>query len=379
MNARTGTAEAWRDALALATLLRDCAASGVERRALHLRLSALPRDGREDRHRHLLREAMAPVLRPTRARLFTLPGGDLVALSPPPGEHLAEAREALARLLPEALLDTHAALLRLPAEAATLLTAVETALGLDARPPAEAPPPALPPPSATELETALRGLRHADLAAHLRRRPQWRLGPGEEEPRPAEEALRLDAEGLWRLLLPGTAPTPSQRRRFRHEAERRALAGLARPEEARQLGPLLLSLSLAVLEEGEFLRLEALLGPLGRADLAVAVPMEDALAEPGRLARLRRFAGARGWALGLDAVTPAQCRSLPLARQGFPLLRLRFEPALLALGAAERAALDASLPEARDGIVLLDADRPAAVAWGWRRGITRFCGALFLG
>lgn len=93
MNARTGTAETWRDALALATLLRDCAASGVERRALHLRLSALPRDGREDRHRHLLREAMAPVLRPTRARLFILPDGDLVALSPPPGEHLAEARE----------------------------------------------------------------------------------------------------------------------------------------------------------------------------------------------------------------------------------------------------------------------------------------------
>ncbi|WP_207538954.1 hypothetical protein [Sabulicella rubraurantiaca] len=379
MTARTGTAEAWRDALALATLMRDCAASGVERRALHLRLSALPRDWREDRHRHLLREAMAPVLRPTRARLFTLPGGDLVALSPPPGEHLAEAREALARLLPEALLDTHAALLRLPAEAATLLTAVEAALGLDAKPAPPEEPRTLPSPAQPELEAALRGLRHADLTAHLRRRPQWRLGPGEEEPRLAEEALELDTEGLWRLLLPGTAPTPVQRRRFRCQAERRALAGLARPEEARQFGPITLSLSLAALEEAEFLRLEALLGPLGRRDLAVAVPVEDALEEPGPLARLRRFAGVRGWTLGLDAVTPGQCLALPLAKQDFPLLRLRFEPSLLSLGAAERAALDASLPSEREGIVLLDADRPAAIAWGWRRGITRFSGALFRG
>ena len=86
---------ALRDAMALATLARDCVTSGVERRALHVRLSLVPARLREPRHERMVREALAPMLRPTRARLYELPGGDLVALSPPPGEHLDEVRRNL--------------------------------------------------------------------------------------------------------------------------------------------------------------------------------------------------------------------------------------------------------------------------------------------
>ena len=148
------TSEAWdgtaalRDAMALASLARDCVTSGVERRVLHVRLSLVPARLREARHQRLVREALAPLLRPTRARLYELPGGDLVALSPPPAEHLDETRLALSRLLPEIPTETLLPVLRLPAEAARLLTLVEASLGLDATMAEEpaAAPSTFPPP-----------------------------------------------------------------------------------------------------------------------------------------------------------------------------------------------------------------------------------------
>ena len=360
-----------REALALAALARDCVASGVERRALHLPLSRLPPGLREPRHRRLLDEAIAPLLRPTRARLFALPGGDLVALAPPPGAHLAEVREALARLLPPGFA---LPLLRLPAEAAALLAAVEAALGLDAAPLPPVPEPR-PPASPAALEAALRALATAEVGAHLRRRPIGHLAPGAEEAEPEAREIRVEAAGLGELLLPGLDPGPA----FRLAAERRMLAGLARPEEVRSLGPICLPLGLATLESAEFLRLERALGPRGRPLLDACVPLPEALAEPGRFALLRRFAAARGWTLGLDAVPPEALAALPLRDLGLPLLRLRFEAGLLRAGAAARAALAAGLPEDRATLVLLGADTPAAIAWGWQRGITRFAGRLLRG
>lgn len=231
-----------RDAVALAALARDCAASGVERRALHLPLSRLPAELRGARHRRLLDETIAPLLRPTRARVFALPGGDLVALSPPPGEHLAAVRDALARLLPPGFAPP---LLRLPAEAAALLAVVEEALGLDAAPAAPAP-------------------RRA-----RRRRPR-RAGRGAAHPR-HRRRRRPPAP-------PPDLPPPPRRRR--------AGAGSA--------------------------------------------------GDPRRDGGAGRAAAAR-----------------PRARPG--------------------------LPEDRATLVLLGADTPAAIAWGWQRGITRFSGRLMRG
>jgi hypothetical protein len=360
-----------RDAVALAALARDCAASGVERRALHLPLSRLPAELRGARHRRLLDETIAPLLRPTRARVFALPGGDLVALSPPPGEHLAAVRDALARLLPPGFAPP---LLRLPAEAAALLAVVEEALGLDAAPAAPAPDGrAAAAPAA--LEGALRTLATADVAAHLRRRPICRLPLGAAEPEPEAQEIRVATAELGALLLPGLEPGPA----FAGAAERRMLAALARPEEVRALGPMALPLGLGALGSAEFLRLEGLLGPRGRPQLAVAVPLAEALEEPAHFAFARRFAAARGWTLGLDAVPPAALATLPLGRLGLPLIRLRFAPELLRADAPARAGLDAGLPEDRATLVLLGADTPAAIAWGWQRGITRFSGRLMRG
>ncbi|MEI6158339.1 MAG: hypothetical protein WCP77_00785 [Roseococcus sp.] len=389
MNLITPTEAAWdgsaalRDATALAALARDCVASGVERRALLVRLSLVPQRLREPRHQRMVRETLAPLLRPTRARLYELPGGDLVALSPPPGEHLDEVRRSLARLLPEIPAETLLPVLRLPAEAARLLTLVEAALGLDDAPPAaeSTAPSGLPPPAAAELDAAQRALVTANLTAFLRRQGIWRLTSGDEQPQPLWIELRTHVPDVAAALLPGRdiAAAPALARRFRQATERRMLAELARPQEARQLGDACLPLSLGSVMETEFLRLDSLLGPHGRGRLLVAVAATEALADPGGFDLLRRLSILRGWTLALDEMEPALLRLLPAHRLDCAMLRLRFRPQMLASDAAARASLDAALPEDRNRVILTGADTPAAIAWGWQRGITRFMGRVLEG
>lgn len=371
---------ALRDATALAALARDCVTSGVERRALHVRLSLLPPRLREPRHERLVREALAPLLRPTRARLYELPGGDLVALSPPPGEHLDEVRRSLARLLPEIPVDTLLPVLRLPAEAARLLTLVEAALGLDDMPPEALPtlPSGRPPPAAADLDSAQRALLTANLAAFLRRQGIWRLAAGDEQPTPLWTELRPFLPDLAAALLPGRdlAAAPHLARRFRHMAERRMLAELGHPPEARQLGEACLPLSLASALEAEFLRLEGLLGPVGRARLLVCIPAADLLADPAGFALLQRLALERGWGLALDDPEPG---FLPTGGLPGLTVRLRFAPGMLAGDPEARARLDAALPADRGRVILTGAETPAAIAWGWQRGITRFMGRVLEG
>lgn len=367
-----------RDAQALATLARECVASGVERRALYLRLSLLPAQLREPRHLRLVREALAPVLRPTRARLYELPGGDLAVLSPPPGEHLEEVRRGLSRLMPEIAADTLLPTLRLPAEAARLLALVEATLGLDGTVSTPDPDPGMPPPSGAEMDAALRALATSNLASFLRRQTLWRLASGDEQAQPVRVELRPHVPDVAAALLPGRslAATPGYARLFRHAAERRMLADLARPQEARTLGEACLPLGLGAVTEAEFLRLDAVLGPQGRGHLMVCVPAEELLADPAGFALVHGLSQRRGWRLGLDEMEPALLPLLPAHRLDLPMLRLRFRPELLSGGGALRAAVDAALPADRSRVVLLGADTPVAIAWAWQRGITHFTGRV---
>nr|WP_314074008.1 hypothetical protein [uncultured Roseococcus sp.] len=368
-----------RDAMGLVTLARECVASGVERRALYLRLSLLPARLRDPRHHRLVREVLAPVLRPTRARLYELPGGDLVVLSPPPGEHLDEVRKSVCRVLPEMARDSAMPLLRLPAESARMLSLLEASLGLQALPvAAQEIAAALPFPSAAEMDAALRALATANLSAYLRRQTIWRLVAGDEEPQPIWTELRPHVPNIAAALLPGRALAahPAFARRFRHAAERRILAELSRPEEARKLGAACLPLGLGTVTEAEFLRLEAVLGPRGRRDLVVCIPVEEMLLDPTGFALARELADRRGWRLGLDEMEPELLPLLPASRLDLPLLRLRFRPQLVSGDGALRATWDAALPADRSRIVLVGADAPVAVAWAWQRGITLFGGRV---
>lgn len=374
---------ALRDAMALAALARDCVASGVERRALHVRLSMVSPKLREARHQRLVREALAPVLRPTRARLYELPDGDLVALSPPPGEHLDEVRASIARLLPEIPMDTLLPVLRLPAEAARLLAVVEAALGLQLAEQvcAVEAKRTLPPPSAAEVEAALRALTTANLTSFLRHRHIWQLGAGDDEPQRICTELRPHVPDVASVLLPGRAlsASPALERRFRQATERRMLAELARPAEVRALAQTCLPLSLGAVMEPEFLRLDAVLGPTGRGRLLVCISASDLLVDPDGFEMVRRLAAQRGWRLGLDDVEPAMLEFLPASRLDLAVIRLRFRPEMLSADARARDALDAALPEDRSRVILIGTDAPIAIAWAWQRSISRFMGRLLEG
>jgi hypothetical protein len=359
------------DALALAQLVREAVAAEVPRQALHQRLSRLAPRMRRGHHRRLLREALEPALRPVRSRLFELPNGDLVAVAPPGGRHLRDAEAVLAILLGEEAAEAPLhAVLDLPRDAAALLAAVEDSLGPPPVPrPRPAPGSGFTPADLAALEAALRG---TGLARFLRRHPVCRLARAGEGPR---EGPVLEWEE-WRLawpelraemapaLDPGAAPWLA--RRLRRLLDRRLLAELARPEEARQRGPLGLSLAAASLGEAAFLRLDALLDAATRAATVLALPAEDALAAPEDFAFARDFALARGYRLALDLPGPELLAACPPDRMGVALLRLPWSPGLAALAPA--------LPPGR--VVLTGADRAAAIGWGWEAGVTLFEGRL---
>lgn len=356
------------DALALSQLVRETVAAEVPRQALHLRLSRLAPQLRRGHHRRLLREALEPALRPVRSRLFELPNGDLVAVAPPGGRHLREAEAVLAILLGEeaATEGPLHAVLNLPRDAAALLAAVEDSLGPPADPRLRpAAPAGFSPAELAGLEQALRG---AGLARFLRRRPVCHLVRGGDGPALEWEEWRLAWPELRAVLAPTVEPAaaPWLGRRLRRLLDHRLLAELARPEEARRRGPLGLCLAAATLGEAAFLRLDALLDAPTRAATVLALPAEDALAAPDDFAYARDFARARGYRLALDLPGPELLAALPIDQVGVELLRLPWSPALAALAPA--------LPAGR--VVLVGADRAAAIGWGWEAGVTLFEGRL---
>lgn len=358
------------DALALAHFLREAVAAGTVREVLHLRLGTLTDRMRQTHHHRLVRDALAPLMRPTRARVFELPNGDIVAIAPPEGRHLGEVQEALGTLFAaEGAMPF--ARRRLPEEAAALLAAVEESL----TPGQSAPRWPVPkedgaPISAADLVALERGLGHASLARFLVRRPVCRLAPGEAGPEVAWEDWSLDWAELCATLMPGADPAlaPALFRRLRRLADRRLLNELARPEDARRLGPAGLSLAPETVAEPEFLRFDAVLGPERRGRMTVSFAAGDALADPAGFAFARDFCRLRGWRVALDLAAPALLPALPLEGLQVDLLRLRWSAALPAFAAA--------LPQDRAAVVLAGADRAVAIGWGWEAGITLFEGRL---
>jgi hypothetical protein len=357
------------DALALAQLLRDSLAAGAEREALHLRLSELPAQLRVGPRRELLDAALAPALQPARSRLFALPNGDLVAISPRQGAPMRQAQRALGALLG---MPSAAPLLALPRDTLTLMAAVDAAIAADVPIPPRSkdttPDPAAP-FTIDDLAALERALQTADLSFFLQTRPVNRLVPG-SPPTPAWEELRLDWPALRAALRldsdPATAPCLG--RRLRRRIEQRLLASMADPLELRQRGPIGLCLSAATLGEPAFLHIDALFGAAQRARVVIALPIADLLADAEGFAFARRFLRVRGYRVALDCRGARDLALLTAATLGDDLLRLPWAPDLPA-----QAAL---LPPNRGQVVLMGADRPAALGWGWEEGISLFEGRL---
>lgn len=384
------------EAMALVALVRDTVAAGVQRQALLLRLSALRRD-RRARHAGLLREALAPLRRHPRIRVTTLPNGDVIAVGGAWAKQLDTAYDALRAMLEEELAPVGTGewaaagplvrRLRLPEEAVAVLAAVETALGLTAAEAAAtgdagfgfpAVQPLRMPLDGASLAAAERALATVDLTPFLRRQTICRLprkdGAG---PELLWEERRVSLPEVAAALLPWADldAAPRLAHRLRRALDRRLLAGLARPEELRDLRrPLLLPLALDSVTAPEFLRFDALLPSGLRAEggLAVALPAEDVLRDPAGYAFARDFLCLRGHRVVLDLPAPALAALLPVVRARFDLLRLD-GPAAQAAARSRAAALLAAEPER---VVLAGVERSSTIAWGWEMGITLFQGRL---
>jgi hypothetical protein len=352
----------------LAALVREASAAGARRELLCLRLSALPARLRRPHHRRLLEQALAPLRGSGRLRRFDLPNGDMVAAALPPALLLDRLRLELAGLLEED--DFGAVLLRhaLPEDAPAVLALIEESLGLGGGA-AEAAPAGRPldVPALARLE---RDLAMADVTPFHRCQMVCRLTPGGEA-EPVWEDDRLMPDRLLAALAPGLQPAgaPGLRARLRRLLDARQMAELTRPAEAARIRPRAIAPALASLASPAFERLDAALPMAARQALLLLLDPRDILDDPPAFARASDFALRRGYRLGLDAAAPAQLALLPPERLGIGTIRLVWSRALMADPAVEALA-------ARHRLVLAGADRPAAVAWGWERGISLFQGKV---
>lgn len=368
-------------AIELAVLVRDAVACGAEREVLLLRLSGLTAAQRRGHHRRLIEDVWYPLRRATRAQVFDLPNGDAVAVEAPPAKHLARIRAAFGEMLEGqegVTVDGLLQQLRLPHQAAAVMALVESVLGLvgDA-PPAQSTGgrPAL---DLAAVQAAEQALAMADIEPVLRRGWACRLEPGGGAPEPCWEERRIDMAALCAAVLPDHDPdaAPELYRRLRCAADRRLLAGLARPDMLRRQRDRCLSLTPEAVLSQEFLRLDTLLPAALRARLTIAMPIADVLADPEGFAPLQADLLGRGLRLALEIDAAAEPPLIRVAAAGFDLLCLGWSADLPTLGSPEARALADALPRDRNRMVLTGVDRPAAIAWGWEMGFRLFSGRL---
>ena len=322
----------------------------------------------------------------SRIRLFSLPNADIVAVAPVGTERLREAEAALRTLLfSEEEKALPVARLRLPEQAAALFAAVETALVPDlAMSPPRRPTEAAPVRGGQDaagftteaLASMERGLAGADLSAFLRQRPVCRLGPDDAGPEVAWRTWRVSLRAVFAALAPpGAAADPAAcppwlLRRLRRTLDRRLLAALARHDRAAGLGAAALCLLPESVGTPEFARFAEALGPVGRAQVLIGMRAEDILADPEGFATARDGCRAKGFRTALMDAEAAMLPLLPPHRLDLHRVQLRWSPELPAAVAA------ASLPAARDAVVLSGTDSAAAIGWGWGQGIALFEGRL---
>jgi hypothetical protein len=365
-----------RAAVDLSALVRDSLTADAAREVLHLRLDGLAPTLRRPQHRRQLRDALMAALGVVRAQVFDLPNGDIVTVARPPATSLDGAEAALRDALPDAAAPA-VIRLRLPEDAARLLTTVAESLGLE---PGEAPRPARPPLAgppldSTALAAAEAALNAADLEGVTTAQAVCRIDPDSGMPEPLWQDRRIAWPALTALVLPGCDldAAPGLSRRLARVAEARVLAELARPVAQRLWRPIGMPLAPATLEGPAFTRFAAAL-PAGRhGETTVAIRPTDVLADPGLPARLAPLLRGRGFRFALDDAAPSLFALLPPGRLGVDVIRLRWSPAL---PGAVPPALAALLAEAPERVVLTGIDRPAAIAWGWEVGLRLFQGPL---
>jgi hypothetical protein len=309
----------------LEALALEAAAAGVRREALMLRLSALPPELALPHHQRLALEALEPLDRADRARLFVLPNGDAAMVwRGAAAEALASALAQLRHLFAghEPLVDGLARHVRLPEDAAAL-----AAFATSSRRPA--PTPATPRPPRRALDLAALGaleaaLAQADLTRFARRRAvcapaetggAWRL---------AWERRSFDLDELADALLPDRdlAAEPWLLRRLGATLDRRMMALLAAPRELDGAPGFGVALGIGAVLSPAFLRFDAALPARLRGRVAIEFRADDMLEDTGAYLFARDFARARGFRVVVGPVEAGMAACFAPAATGADLLRL---------------------------------------------------------
>ncbi len=360
---------------ALRDLVRDCAASGVERRVLLLCTDLLPQWLTQPHHLRLMRDALDPLLSAERARLHDLPTGRLAVswrgLAP---ALLQRSLDALEHLLGAGCIGPVARslvrLFDLPQDGAALLAAAGHEDDAEAAPrhwrAVPAAPPRVPLDAAT-LAAMERHLAAADMTRFARREPVHRLDGSQVSL--AWERRTLSVSELADTLAPGCDIRADAWlfRRLTRVLDSRMLALLSAPFELRSAGPFSLDLNVGSILGHEFLRFDSMLPSRLRGHVVLEMQPADVLADPAAFAFARSFAQVRGYRLLLRGVTAKLLPLLCLPAMELDFVQLRWSPELKRVAPAPLRAGDAEWMLGR-------ADDDAAVQWGRDQGIALFGG-----
>lgn len=359
---------------ALRGLVRDCAASGVERRVLLLRTDLLPPRLTRPHHLRLMREALDPLLSAERACLHDLPTARL-ALSwrGPATALLQQSMDAMEHLLGAgfhigpATVQSLIRLFDLPGDGAHLLAAAGE---VEAEPTHRRTVPAAPAPvplDAAALAVLERELAAADMTRFARRKPVHRLDGGHV--RLAWEKRHLSISELTETLAPGRSIQADAWlfRRLTRVLDRRMLALLSAPLELRGANPFSLDLNVGSILSPEFLRFDAALPGALRGRVVLELQPADVLADPAAFAFARTFARDRGYRLLLRGVTATLLPLLCLRPMELDIVQLRWSPGLARIAPA---LLQAGSTE----WLLSRTDDAGALQWGRDQGFSLFQG-----
>ena len=362
---------------ALQTLVRDCAASGVERCVLLLRIDLLPARLARPHHLRLMRDALDPLLSAERARLHDLPAGRLaVSWRGPAPALLRQSLDAMEHLLGAgfrigpATAQAVVRLFDLPRNGAELLAAAGHEDDTEAAPPRWQPIPVDPPRlplDAAALAAMERQLAGADMTRFARRKPIHRLDGSQV--RLAWERRYLSVPELAETLAPGRDVQADAWlfRRLTRVLDSRMLALLSAPFELRGAGPFSLGLNVDSVLSPEFLRFDSVLPGSLRGHVVLEVQPAAVLADPAAFAFARSFAHARGYRLLLRGVTATLLPLLCLPTMELDFVQLRWSPELKRVAPAALRAGGAEW-------MLSRADEEDAVQWGRDQGIALFGG-----
>ena len=361
---------------ALQALVRDCAASGVQRSVLLLRIDLLPPRLARPHHLRLIRDALDPLLSAERARLHDLPTGRLaVSWRGPAPALLQQSMDAMEHLLGTGRIGPTAAqglvrLFDLPRDGAALLAAAGREEDADAatarRQASPVAPPRLP-LDAAALAAMERQLAGADMTRFARRRPVHRLDGGQV--RLAWERRTLSIPELGETLAPGRNVQADAWlfRRLTRVLDSRMLALLSVPFELRGAGPFSLGLNVNSVLSPEFLRFDSVLPGSLRGHVVLEIQTADVLADPAAFAFARGFVHTRGYRLLLRGVTATLLPLLSLPAMELDFVQLRWSPELKRVAPATLRAGGAEW-------MLSRADDAAAVQWGRDQGFALFEG-----